>query len=1212
MESNTYLSINDEMKKPFELNESHYPLLNEPEFNMKIAKKKEFQELYNKNKLSLEELSKIDENISSTTFTLNSQQLFVRNFLSKNTPYNNLLLYHGLGTGKTCSAIGVAMEKIKYMVETNTKKHIILVANPNVQDNFKQALFDEKKLLYNKSTKEWRLLTCVGDDILRFINPTNEELDENKLKQKIKLFIGDWFKFMGYTKFSNEINNSFKFDDTLVIIDEIHNIRVSDDGKNKRVAESLVSLVQKSYDLQLLLLSATPMFDNYKEIIWLMNLMNMNDNRPIVSIGEIFDKNGNFKINNDGEEIGLKKFITKVTGYISFVKGEDPINFPYRVFPTDYDKERSILNTKYPLYQYNNDPILVPLKHIDLYTIKLSDYQEKVYKFFMNNMTNESNNITVGYQIFQLPLNILNISYPCEYFDDILMEKDVVYNQKQIVENTGKNALLQIFDNINQLPFTYNSDFYKRYKNIFSLQEIKKYSSKIHSICTDIQKTEGITLIYSEKIYSGVIPMALSLEEMGYSRQNGRNLLNNKKSNKLKYAMITGNNVYSPNNKNEIEAVVNNNNINGEKVKVIIISRAGSEGIDLKYIRNIHVLEPWYNMNRTEQVIGRGIRNKSHVLLPIEKRNCSIYLYGSILQQNEKECIDLYLYRMAEDKSIKIGKISRIMKEVSVDCLLTKKEDIEYFKSDIREIPQILSNNKEIQYNVKEKAFSASCDYMETCEYNCMLFEDNKYKKIQLTDDIDISTYNEKHMMMNVNDVITRIKDLFKEKYFYTKFDIITSVCYNKIYSIEVINYALESLLTNELLYVYDRYDRKGKLVHIGDLFLFQPGEIKNEYINYHERIRPIDHKNKKILIKSNENEKLKDVSTNIKDGDFLNKLIETIKLIRPLLDPSFFNSLNEIDGKEDIRRLKEEKKRLHEEEKNRKREEKKRLDDEEKIRKREERLELKIKKHKEILIQKDLAKKEKLRLREEKKKQTEAEKRTKKVGGSSISRSEIIKLSIEMIFDKMSASEKLYLINQYYKNSNGDEYKNLVNNFDYTVEDLLTEFDQFIDGKIINNNFDMKIIVLGYTNKLHIIVKNEDKWIEGTDAYIKLFTAQIKTLGDEISIIPVSNYMGLIVYDKNNNGIFKLKDNSNKDIHNKGSKCSQLHKSNLKDILYTLYDENDIDLLFSRSNFKISKLCDFIECTLRLYNMKQKEGKKWFYRSDESSILKFTGLANV
>ena len=52
--------------------------------------------------------------------------------------------------------------------------------------------------------------------------------------------------------------------------------------------------------------------------------------------------------------------------------------------------------------------------------------------------------------------------------------------------------------------------------------------------------------------------------------------------------MITGDVSLSPNNAAAINMVTNEDNINGEKIKVIIISRAASEGIDLKNIRQIH------------------------------------------------------------------------------------------------------------------------------------------------------------------------------------------------------------------------------------------------------------------------------------------------------------------------------------------------------------------------------------------------------------------------------------------------------------------------------------------------------------------------------------------------------------------------------------------------------------------------------------------------
>ena len=76
--------------------------------------------------------------------------------------------------------------------------------------------------------------------------------------------------------------------------------------------------------------------------------------------------------------------------------------------------------------------------------------------------------------------------------------------------------------------------------------------------------------------------------------------------------MITGDPYLSPRNKQELKACTDTNNINGEVIKVIIISKAGSEGLDFKNIRQVHILEPWFNFMRTSQTIGRAIRNLSH------------------------------------------------------------------------------------------------------------------------------------------------------------------------------------------------------------------------------------------------------------------------------------------------------------------------------------------------------------------------------------------------------------------------------------------------------------------------------------------------------------------------------------------------------------------------------------------------------------------------
>ena len=98
--------------------------------------------------------------------------------------------------------------------------------------------------------------------------------------------------------------------------------------------------------------------------------------------------------------------------------------------------------------------------------------------------------------------------------------------------------------------------------------------------------------------------------------------------------MITGDKELSPRTESELAAATSPLNTNGEKVKVVIISRAGSEGLDFKNIRQIHILEPWYNLNRIDQIIGRGVRNKSHCSLPFTKRTVEIFLYGTKLRRS--------------------------------------------------------------------------------------------------------------------------------------------------------------------------------------------------------------------------------------------------------------------------------------------------------------------------------------------------------------------------------------------------------------------------------------------------------------------------------------------------------------------------------------------------------------------------------------------------
>ena len=416
--------------------------------------------------------------------------------------------------------------------------------------------------------------------------------------------------------------------------------------------------------------------------------------------------------------------------------------------------------------------------------------------------------------------------------------------------------------------FEYKPSTLKNYGKIFSQKEIGNYSSKIKCILDKIYNTEskrvsdGIILIYSQYIDSGLIPVALALEEMGFTRfgeQGIKPLFKNrptevvdvrtmqppedrKKFKPARYAMITGDPRLSPNNDLEVKGLTSEDNIDGSKVKVVLISKAGSEGIDLKFIRQVHILDPWYNMNRPEQTIGRAVRNFSHKDLPFEQRNVEIFMYGTILDNNTEEAADLYVYRVAEYKAIQIGKVTRILKETAVDCIINHDQTNftqTIISSNLKEpIKQELSTGEILKnFKIGDAPFSPSCDYMATCDYNCR--PDTDIDESNLNED----TYHENFIVMNSEKILQRIRMLFKEGFFYKKDMLLKLIRTPKEYPLVQIYSALTQLIEDENEFISDRYGRNGRLVNIGEYYLFQPIELKNKNISIFDRSVPIDFK---------------------------------------------------------------------------------------------------------------------------------------------------------------------------------------------------------------------------------------------------------------------------------------------------------------------------------------------------------------------------------
>jgi hypothetical protein len=860
-----------------------YPELDDPEFNIKIAKRKEFYDTRYDGDIDDEkkrDVKKWADTLCDTEFELTPHQQFVKNFLSVQTPYNSLLLYHGLGTGKTCSAIGVAEEMRTYMRQIGQRKPIIIVAMPNVQDNFRLQLFDPRKLKLENGI--WTIQSCVGNSLLREINPTGVKGhidDRDNIIEQINNIISQYYVFMGYTTFANYISavtevkgtpeekqrNKIReiknvFNNRLVVIDEVHNIRITNENKNRKVAELLMDVAKHSDSMRLLLLSATPLYNSYEEIIWLVNLMNLNDKRGIISISDVFESDGTFKAEPDGLAL-LKR---KLTGYVSYIRGENPYTFPYRIYP---DKNPDFT---YPTKQMNGKSIS-PIEHVPVYVNPIGEIQEKGYKLIIEDIKTQTGEQfedmeSFKYTLLMLPLEALNIVYPYDESAD----------PSNIIESiTGKSGLARIMSYKETSTARYNFQYKDPANPIFSKDELPKYSSKMAKICESIRTSEGIILIYSQYIDGGSVPMALALEEMGFARfgteRQTKSLFASPRTEPLdsltmlpksqaqgkfhqaRYVMITGDKLFSPNNDEDIKALNNIDNMDGSKIKVVLISKAAAEGIDFKNIRQVHILEPWYNMNRIEQIIGRGVRNQSHCKLPFEKRNVEIFLHATSLTDTSEESVDLYVYRLAEKKSIEIGKITRVLKETAVDCILNI-EQTNFTTEKLMAIPEnanielTLSSGKTIKYNVGDKPYTEICDYMDNCAFTCS-------PNAQITDaDVTEITYGEAFVNINNETIVKRIRDIFKDlpkgRHFFKRDELFASINILKRYPDSQIFSALTFLIVNKNEHITDKYGRIGNLVNHGEYYMFQPIEITDDGASIYERTRPVDVKLDSVIVK--------------------------------------------------------------------------------------------------------------------------------------------------------------------------------------------------------------------------------------------------------------------------------------------------------------------------------------------------------------------------
>ena len=280
------------------------------------------------------------------------------------------------------------------------------------------------------------------------------------------------------------------------------------------------------------------MYNNPTEIVWLLNILNKNDNKPPINISDVFTKDGELKTLITGKkvkEVGYENLIEQSSGYVSFVRGDNPYTFPFKIYPSQFAKKSNLIN-KYPELLLNNQPIEDKIKHIEVYVNNIGEYQEKAYNFIIDKLKKRMEDDRIifedqdafGYTYLEDPLLALNFVFPSVKFDkefekmrgDEDESDSFSFNYKYLVgskglSNTMKFQEKKVGSGDKQITnFEYKKEILDNYGPIFSYDEVGKYSNKIKSICDNIIDSDGIVLIYSEHIDGGVVPLALAIEEL--------------------------------------------------------------------------------------------------------------------------------------------------------------------------------------------------------------------------------------------------------------------------------------------------------------------------------------------------------------------------------------------------------------------------------------------------------------------------------------------------------------------------------------------------------------------------------------------------------------------------------------------------------------------------------------------------------------------------
>jgi superfamily II DNA or RNA helicase len=608
----------------------------------------------------------------SSKIELRKYQIFASKFLDYRSPYQDILIYHGLGSGKTISAINIYNMLYNYTPGWN----VFIIIKATLKDH--PWMSDLEKVLQTEE-KDFRMKNIT------FISYDSPTADRQFLEA---------IKNADTTK-----KNLYIFDETHNFISNVYSNISSRKGRRAQtIYDYIIQDKTENEGVRVILLSATPAINKPFEIGLLFNLL-----RPG-----------------------------------SFPKSESQFNHLYvteNEFPTINPLTKNMFQRRIlglVSYYIGSTPDLYARKTVHYLDVQMSDYQEEIYDYFeeieevmaakkkakqsssetyksytrqssnfvfpaiSQNVTGENRPRPSKFKITEREADALEMEdklkskFKFEKGSETALN---VHKYKKALEdyvesfddwledkaNLDKKSGRTLQDDVKVFLEKYNGDYEE-----FSKKESKKSnlyeglhtcSAKMLYCIFNIMKSHGPVLMYTNYVLmEGIQIFKIYLKYFGFGsfiKKNGQ--IEGKDY--FRYTEYHG--MIEKSVRKEVINDFNDiKNIDAKICKIIMISPAGAEGISLRNVRQVHLLEPYWHEVRMEQMIGRAIRACFHKDLPMKDRHVDVFRYKSIRKNKPKQTTDQYIENVARSKQGLIGSFYSTLKEAAIDCEIFKAHNM--------------------------------------------------------------------------------------------------------------------------------------------------------------------------------------------------------------------------------------------------------------------------------------------------------------------------------------------------------------------------------------------------------------------------------------------------------------------------------------------------------------------------------------------------------